>query len=233
MSATFTIQVDTTAPAVSTEINAGDPSTDDTLVALATTSDADAYEMKVWGSIDPTDPITNGNYGETEGAAPWFSYDPSLMVRLAPGVGEKTLYVKVRDDVDNTSEAVSDSIQLGEAPVLEPEPVPVGLRQPPQRLPKKPRTQRRTIVTRTQVRPRTGYRLGVFQPGWTAAGIETSVAVGAGISSPSSLTAGVRYRHGAAILHQTPAQVVAQANVRLRQAEGEETEAALMAMGII
>src|SRR5688572_24057252 len=163
MPSSFVLQVDTTAPSVGAAINAGAESTSTGVVSLAVTADADAYEVKVWGHIDPTDPA-NGSYGESEGGADWIEFDSPLAVRLAPGPGEKTLFVRVRDDVGNTSTVASDAITLVDAPVEPPRPV-----RPP--LPGRPaggqpgrRTATKVVRYTTELRLRTDHRVRVAQP---------------------------------------------------------------------
>lgn len=107
------LQLDTTAPAgVTASINSGaatTPSRDVTLAVATSDPDPTGYAIKVWGSVDPA---ANASIQATEGASAWIAYTTSQAVRLSTGEGTKTLNVKVRDDVNNESAAVSDTITL-------------------------------------------------------------------------------------------------------------------------
>ena len=118
MAAHVTVALDTTAPSLTTQL-ASDGS-------LTITAGAEATEMKVWGSIDVSNPA-NAGYGETEGAADWVPFDPSVQVALSPGDGAKTIRVRVRDEVWNQSAAVAASVTIGEVvtpPAPRPHPSP-------------------------------------------------------------------------------------------------------------
>lgn len=98
------VTLDTTAPSgVSVTINNGEEKTSLNAVSLAITctdEDLTGYQMKIWG-VDGA---------ETEDAASWESFSSIKNVTLSTGDGEKTIYVKVRDDVWNESGTVSDTI---------------------------------------------------------------------------------------------------------------------------
>ena len=58
--------------------------------------------MKIWGI----------NSAESEEDASWETYTSSKSITLISGDGQKTVYVKVRDDVGNETSAVTDTIIL-------------------------------------------------------------------------------------------------------------------------
>lgn len=109
----FTLTLDTTAPAdVSISINAGDSTTNSqSVTATIATSDTPTtgYTMKIWGDVDESD---NANIQIAEGDSSWITYSTSQAVLLSSGDGTKTLNVKVRDDVWNVSSGAADSITL-------------------------------------------------------------------------------------------------------------------------
>ena len=106
MASYFNLTLDTTAPSgVTLSINSGAEYTTSASVTLAIgCSDADTigYQMKIWG-IDGV---------STESDASWETYAESKVVTLASGDGQKTVYVKVRDDVYNESASASATITL-------------------------------------------------------------------------------------------------------------------------
>jgi hypothetical protein len=121
---------------------AGNPS----LLNLQLESD-DAVELRIWGEIDPTDPL-NSRYAETEEAAEWFDFEEAPQVRLAPGTS--TVYVQVRDDVWNELPAQALTLTVSDAPVVRP---PRGAGPYRQRQP------RRSRETHTVSRSRSTLRL--------------------------------------------------------------------------
>lgn len=150
MTSFFEVMLDTQAT-LGLEFEAG-PQPNTIIIKLA--ADADTIEAKLWGSIDPTDPITNGNYSETQGGAEWFEFDDELLVRVVGGEGQKTFSVQVRDDVWNESSI--RTIQFG-TPEEKVEPAertpgwPGGV--PPREVPRSSRTIERSsrISVRTQI----------------------------------------------------------------------------------
>lgn len=102
----FNLTLDTTAPSgITLAINGGAEYTTNTSVTLSiATSDSDTtgYQMKIWGISG----------AETENDATWETFATSKAVTLASGDGQKTVYVKVRDDVYNESASASDTITL-------------------------------------------------------------------------------------------------------------------------
>lgn len=109
----FYLTLDTTPPAnpsIIIEDNA--QFTAEQLVMCAiSTSDANTagYQIKIWGDVDAShDP----NIKTTENDSSWFGYTTAKQVKLSSGDGNKTLYLRIRDDVHNVSAQVSDSITL-------------------------------------------------------------------------------------------------------------------------
>lgn len=98
--------LDTTAPkGVKVLINGDEKKTASTAVTLTIScSDEDKtdYQMKIWGISGVT----------TESSASWEDYCEQKNVTLPTGDGAKTVYIKIRDDVWNESETVSDVINL-------------------------------------------------------------------------------------------------------------------------
>lgn len=113
MASTFTLTLDTTAPAgVALDINSGAAyATQQAVTAQPSTSDGSTvgYQMKLWGSVDAA---ANANIQATEGASSWITYSSSQAVTLSSGDGLKTLNVRIRDDVGNESSSASDTITL-------------------------------------------------------------------------------------------------------------------------
>lgn len=109
----FTLVLDTTGPgSPSVLINNNSTYATNQLVTLTIgTSDANTvgYQMKIWGDVDATH---NTNIKATEATSSWMSYNTSQQIRLSAGDGNKTIYLKLRDDVYNESAQASDSITL-------------------------------------------------------------------------------------------------------------------------
>lgn len=121
MSASFTLTLDTTGPGgVALALDGGATFTTDVDVVLGvstTDPDTTGYMMKVWGS--GIDTSFDANIQATEGASAWINYDPTKVIRLTTGDGSKSVSVKVRDDVDNPSGTVTDTITLdATAPII-------------------------------------------------------------------------------------------------------------------
>jgi hypothetical protein len=112
----FNLTLDTTGPSTPTiSIDAGATYAMAELVtATIGTEDGDTtgYQMKIWGSVDAE---YDDNIQETEEDSVWISYSTSKQVKLSSGDGNKTLYVRIRDDVYNESAQASDSITLDSA----------------------------------------------------------------------------------------------------------------------
>ena len=109
MASYFNLTLDTTAPSgLTLSINDGALYATSTAVKLTIgLSDevTTAYQMKIWG-IDGVD---------EEASASWETYAATKSVTLTEGDGLKTVFIKVRDDVGNETEEVSDDITLNTA----------------------------------------------------------------------------------------------------------------------
>lgn len=106
MASYFNLTLDTTAPSgVTLAINNGAEYTTSTEVTLTIgcgDESTTGYQMKIWGI----------NGVETEAAASWETFQTSKAVTLATGDGQKTVSIKIRDDVHNESASASDTITL-------------------------------------------------------------------------------------------------------------------------
>lgn len=111
MATTFTLTLDTTAPAgVALAIDGGAAFTPDVDVTAGVTSPStDTTQMKIWGDVDPA---FNASIQATEAGSAWIAFAANQAVRLTAGDGVKTLNVRTRDDVGNESAAASDQITL-------------------------------------------------------------------------------------------------------------------------
>jgi hypothetical protein len=113
MASTFTLTLDTTAPAgVALDINSGASyATSQSVSAQPSTTDGvtTGYQMKIWGNVDTA---VNANIQATEGASAWIAYSTSQAVTLSSGDGSKTLNTRIRDAVGNESSSASKSITL-------------------------------------------------------------------------------------------------------------------------
>lgn len=67
------------------------------------------YTMKIWGDVDTS---YNPSIQSTEGASSWIAYNTNPQITLSAGEGNKTINIKVRDDVYNESSVAVDSITL-------------------------------------------------------------------------------------------------------------------------
>lgn len=109
----FTLRLDTTGPAnPSVVINNGSAYATTNLVTLTIgTSDSSTsgYQMKIWGNVDKS---YDTKIQDTEANSDWQTFATTKQVKLASGDGNKSVYVKLRDDVYNESAQVSDSIIL-------------------------------------------------------------------------------------------------------------------------
>lgn len=117
----FNLALDTTGPASPTIVLDANAtySTDDLVDATISTSDSvtTGYQMKFWGDIDLTWAKSNGVVGAgatgvAEADALWITYATSKQFKLSAGDGNKTINMKIRDDVYNVSAQASDSITL-------------------------------------------------------------------------------------------------------------------------
>lgn len=119
MSNFFNLVLDTTAPSgvsISLE-NGATYATGQIINAIIATSDPDTtgYQMKIWGDVDPS---YDSNVQATEGASAWITYDTLKQIKLSEGDGNKTIYIKIRDDVQNVSAQASDTIALDTTPPI-------------------------------------------------------------------------------------------------------------------
>ena len=109
MASYFNLTLDTTAPfGLTLSINDGALYATSTAVKLTIgLSDevTTGYQMKIWG-IDGVD---------EEVSASWETFAKTKSVNLTSGDGLKTVHIKVRDDVGNETEEVSDDITLNTA----------------------------------------------------------------------------------------------------------------------
>lgn len=109
MASYFNLTLDTTAPSgLTLSINDGALYATSTAVKLTVgLSDevTTGYQMKIWG-IDGVD---------EEALASWETFAKTKSVNLTSGDGLKTVHIKVRDDVGNETEEVSDDITLNTA----------------------------------------------------------------------------------------------------------------------
>src|SRR5205814_3862289 len=103
--------LDTLGPqAVTLSLDAGNPTftLDRVVTAIPGTSSGDATMMKVWGDVDPA---ADANVQTTEAASAWVSYG-NRDITVTAGDGVKTINVRLRDDVGNTSSVATDTITL-------------------------------------------------------------------------------------------------------------------------
>ena len=109
MASYFNLTLDTTASSgLTLSINDGALYATSTAVKLTIgLSDevTTGYQMKIWG-IDGVD---------EEASASWETFAKTKSVNLTSGDGLKTVHIKVRDDVGNETEEVSDDITLNTA----------------------------------------------------------------------------------------------------------------------
>lgn len=114
MASTVTITLDTSAPggvSITLAGGAATVTTRDIVAAIACTDpDLTGYQMKIYGDVD--DAFDTANYRSAEANAPWVSFATTKNVRLSSGDGAKTVRVKVRDDVWNTSGEQTDGVTL-------------------------------------------------------------------------------------------------------------------------
>ena len=117
----FNLTLDTLGPASPKIVIASNAtySTDQLVqVAISTTDNpTTGYQMKFWGDIDLAWAKTNGIVGaaattvlESDGL--WITYETSKQFKLSATDGNKTINMKLRDDVYNESALASDSITL-------------------------------------------------------------------------------------------------------------------------
>jgi hypothetical protein len=105
------VLLDTTAPATPTlSLDGGSAFANDLLVdCLIGTADGDTtgYSMKIWGSVDT---LYDGAIQATEEASDWIAFSTSKQIKITEVDGTKTINVRIRDQVNNVSGMVSDTI---------------------------------------------------------------------------------------------------------------------------
>lgn len=109
----FSLFLDTTAPSNATiSLEGGSQYAVQELVnaTIGTTDSAtSSYQMKIWGDVNPS--FDTNIQGDEENST-WITYATTKQIKLSNGDGNKTVNVKIRDDVHNESAVVSDSILL-------------------------------------------------------------------------------------------------------------------------
>lgn len=111
MPGTFQLVLDTLGPqGVTLVLDAGNPTftLDRVVTAIPGTSSGDAVVMKIWGDVDPA---ADANVQATEGASTWVTF-ANRDITVAAGDGLKTINVRLRDDVGNTSSVATDTVTL-------------------------------------------------------------------------------------------------------------------------
>lgn len=145
MSASFRLTLDTVTH-VEAAINGGKGTTEKPTVTLELTLDPDAALVKIWGDINPLDPMDAG-MGTTEAEAEWLEATDDWLVALTTNPGPKELHVRVQDDVGNEATASASIVLSGETPVEPepplPEPLPVEGGRPNVR----PEPERRRLIS--------------------------------------------------------------------------------------
>lgn len=115
------INLDTVGPSNPSIVLAGGAAfaTNQLVTAAIGTGDASTvgYQMKIWGDVDLA---YDTNIQATEANSQWISFSATKQIKLSSGDGNKTAYLKLRDDVWNESSQVSDGISLNTAiPVVD------------------------------------------------------------------------------------------------------------------
>jgi hypothetical protein len=152
VTASFRLTLDTVTH-VAAAINGGKGTTEKPTVTLELALDPDAALVKIWGDINPLDPM-NAGMGTTEESAEWLSATADWLIALTTNPGGKELHVATRDDVDNEARA-SASINLvteETVPPVEPEPThpgPLPATGGPEVVPEP--TERRRVVSTSSI----------------------------------------------------------------------------------
>jgi hypothetical protein len=114
MSSSFTLELDISPPANPVLlINGGIISVGSRLITASLFSadynagSNDVAQMLLWGDVDPT---ANPNIQPLQASSAWQLYYPSFPVTLSTGTGTKTIYAQIRDDVHNTTAAISATV---------------------------------------------------------------------------------------------------------------------------
>lgn len=107
------ITLDTTAPSNPViNISGGAVFATTQLVNLTVSvgdTDTAGYTMKIWGDVDKS---YNPSIQATEVESGWIAYNTLPQIMLSAGDGNKTINIKVRDDVYNESSIAIDDIKL-------------------------------------------------------------------------------------------------------------------------
>jgi len=113
MPSTFNLTLDTTAPLTPTLAIAAGAAYATAQATTANISTADAstagYQIKVWGDVDAA---ANANIQTTEGASSWIAYNAAQPITLSTGDASKSISMRIRDDVGNSTAVVTDTITL-------------------------------------------------------------------------------------------------------------------------
>lgn len=114
MSSYFNLTLDTTAPSnITLSIMNGAQFATQQLVDLTigcTDPDTIGYQILIWSSdIDPT---YDTDIQASEVTSTWITYTTSKQIKLSENQGEKVIFLRVRDSVNNPSSQISDSIIL-------------------------------------------------------------------------------------------------------------------------
>ena len=106
------VTLDTTAPATPTlSLDGGSAFANDLLVdCLIGTADGvtTGYSMKIWGAT--IDTSYDPNIQATEGESEWIAFSTTKQIKITPDNGTKTISLRIRDQVNNVSGMVSDTI---------------------------------------------------------------------------------------------------------------------------
>lgn len=109
MASFFNLTLDTTAPAgLTLKLNNGAAYATSTAVTATiglTDTETTGYQMKIWGVAGAA----------TEAEAAWATFVKSKAIALTTGDGQKTVSIKVRDDVGNETATVTAKITLDTA----------------------------------------------------------------------------------------------------------------------
>jgi hypothetical protein len=114
----LTIRLDTTPPTgLAVAIDSGSIYTSDTLVDVNITFDApidesntSLWQMLIWSA--DIDPAYNTKVQATELTSDWITYQNPFQIRLAEGDGPKTISVRLRDEVFNSTGIATANITL-------------------------------------------------------------------------------------------------------------------------
>ena len=112
----FNLTLDTTAPSgVTVSLDGGSQFATQQLInaSIATTDTVTSgYQMKIWGNVDS---LFDSNVQSTEEASAWVTFATTKQIKLSIGDGNKSISVKIRDDVHNQSSIATDSILLDQS----------------------------------------------------------------------------------------------------------------------